>query len=854
MSASQHACHCFRLLALSATLILAERVWSADALPGAGALWSQAAAYRLGQDPQPLQALEAKIRATQAPEQRRDLEKQLVTLLNASATTDAKHWACRQLWFLGTDESVPALGRLLAEASCAEMACYALGSNPSPTATEALIRGISTSQGAGRIAILNALAGRAGPAVGSTLETLAASSENSVAEAAIRGLGLAGSAQAAAALKRIGGGASPARLAVVYDAQLRCARLLAAAGKGPAAAAIYSELLQPGLPPHLRRGALLGLVSANPSAALKAAASWLQSAEPALRSAAVAAFRTTSPRLATRHLVPLLQSRSTEAVLQAIHILSDLREVAAVPGLLRSMRHADAEVRIAATVAAGRMANDNVLDALLRLATAASVAGPERDAALAGLRSAPGPRVDPLLVARLASAPLQARPGLIAVIADRGDSSALPALLREAGSGDTTVRRSALRAIARLGDVSQAQALLKLLASLTDNSLRDDCEQAIIDVCRRAPALERSAAPVLASLHPEAPPAARSSMIRILGGLGGRGSLERLAEALKDPDDGVKDTAFRELANWPTPDALPVVRTLFKQAAQATPRTLALRGYARLLAIDTDRPAAERLVDYQQLMLNTASADERKLVLAGVSELADPGALDLALPFLAEPAIRAEACSSLTRIALAIVGAHPEPARRALEQVADAPVDASTKEQAQKVLAQLDAQSSWLTSWQLSGAYSQDGKNHAALFDIAFPPEVPGAQDVRWRDLAAGSDPSRPFVLDVLKALGGEQRVAYVRTFLHSTRPEEAVLELGSDDGAKVWLNGALVHANNIARPLVPDSDKVAVTLREGGNVLLIKLTQNNLGWEFTARLHRPDGRRVEGLRQNRTP
>ena len=64
----------------------------------------------------------------------------------------------------------------------------------------------------------------------------------------------------------------------------------------------------------------------------------------------------------------------------------------------------------------------------------------------------------------------------------------------------------------------------------------------------------------------------------------------------------------------------------------------------------------------------------------------------------------------------------------------------------------------------------------------------------------------------------------------------------------KVWLNGALVHANNIARPLQIGSDKVNVTLNAEWNVLVLKVTQNNLGWEFCARLLQPDGSHLEGL------
>ncbi len=91
--------------------------------------------------------------------------------------------------------------------------------------------------------------------------------------------------------------------------------------------------------------------------------------------------------------------------------------------------------------------------------------------------------------------------------------------------------------------------------------------------------------------------------------------------------------------------------------------------------------------------------------------------------------------------------------------------------------------------------------------------------------------------------------MAYARTWVESPTDQIAVLELGTDDGVKVWLNRNLVHANNTARPIQPGSDTVKVALKRGWNEVLLKVTQNNLGWEFCARLMQADGSRLTGLR-----
>jgi hypothetical protein len=80
------------------------------------------------------------------------------------------------------------------------------------------------------------------------------------------------------------------------------------------------------------------------------------------------------------------------------------------------------------------------------------------------------------------------------------------------------------------------------------------------------------------------------------------------------------------------------------------------------------------------------------------------------------------------------------------------------------------------------------------------------------------------------------------------------VLELGSDDGVKVWLNDKQVYALNVARPLQPGSDKINVTLQPGWNPLLIKISQNNQGWEFCVRIRSTDGSHLEGVQCDADP
>jgi len=79
--------------------------------------------------------------------------------------------------------------------------------------------------------------------------------------------------------------------------------------------------------------------------------------------------------------------------------------------------------------------------------------------------------------------------------------------------------------------------------------------------------------------------------------------------------------------------------------------------------------------------------------------------------------------------------------------------------------------------------------------------------------------------------------VAYLSGQLWSDESQDVFLKIGSDDGVKIWLNGEVVHANNVLRGHKTGEDKVAVKLEKGWNILLVKVTQGGGGWGFSARL-----------------
>ena len=115
--------------------------------------------------------------------------------------------------------------------------------------------------------------------------------------------------------------------------------------------------------------------------------------------------------------------------------------------------------------------------------------------------------------------------------------------------------------------------------------------------------------------------------------------------------------------------------------------------------------------------------------------------------------------------------------------------------------------------------------------------------------MPASTEPARPWLLQLDQVLGGDNRAAYLRTEIWSDEAQRVKMELGSDDGVKIWLNGELVHANNSSRVVNPGEDVFEIDLRQGKNSLLLKITQGAGGWGVCARLRNLAGGKLNGVR-----
>lgn len=98
-------------------------------------------------------------------------------------------------------------------------------------------------------------------------------------------------------------------------------------------------------------------------------------------------------------------------------------------------------------------------------------------------------------------------------------------------------------------------------------------------------------------------------------------------------------------------------------------------------------------------------------------------------------------------------------------------------------------------------------------------------------------------IIDFIKLFGQRNyAVAYALAEIKMDAPAKILVGLGSDDGIKVFVNGALVHTNWMGRATTPDDDIVILNLKKGSNQVLVKVQNMEYGWSFCMRKPGKDG------------
>jgi HEAT repeat protein len=826
-------------------------------------------------------------------------EQHFIQVLQSNASLVEKDAACARLKRIGTVHCVPALAALLPDEQLSHSARYALESMPLAEASQALIGALDKTSGLTRVGIIDSLGFRrepdAVPALakllnGPALPSSAGASDVTIVSATATALGQIGGPQALKALQAaVKKSSGPAHDAEV-DALLRCANQLLATANDSKARALFKSLYDREGKDAIRIAAFRGMARASTDGGLSLIIGAIAGKTGPTRTAALQLVHDLKAPEATKTLAELLPKLQPLVQAALIGGLTQRNDPSAAPAIMPLLTSPAPGVRLAAIDALGTLGDASAVPGLA--AVAASAPADEQKAARQSLCLLRSGNVTETLLAQLTTTSPEVQAEVARALAERGDKSAIPRLVELAETGTAPTRQAALQALASLAEEPQLGSLVEFVLKAKDPAARASAVEALSSACRRLQlAHGHLNTEALAKGLQVGSPDARIALLPVCSGLVSPQARVALRAAVQDSDERIRAAALRALCDAVDTDLLLDLADVALHAKDQTIRALAVRGCVRLSTQDETPklPRKLRLGALKSLLAASLPPDQTRQVLAGLAEIPDPDVLTLVEPLLEDAEVKNEAVRAVLKVAVAVPTTESPAALAVLKKALAAAADDATRRDCQTAIKDIETRADYITSWQVAGPYRQKGKDYSALFDIAFPPE-PGYSEtatpappatiepasppesqqkvsapsaglspaggspssaalVPWKNLPPGGDTKRPYAMDLLKPLGGgEQCVAYARTWVQSDDTQPARLEVGSDDGVKVWLNDKLVLANNVSRALQPGAERVDVTLNRGWNLLLFKITQNNRGWAFCARVLKPDGSHLDGL------
>jgi HEAT repeat protein len=320
---------------------------------------------------------------------------------------------------------------------------------------------------------------------------------------------------------------------------------------------------------------------------------------------------------------------------------------AAGPAAVAAAKSENMQVKIAALRALATLGDASAVPVLIE---AVAAGGETAGAAKESLQAVWGQGVDEAIIASVQNAQPPLRDTLLDVLEYRGAPIAVPVFLQLVQGGDAKLRARAMRALGKLAEPENVPVMIRVLLNIEKGAARDDAEKAIMLVCNRAAEEDQRAEPVLAALA-GANDAQRTALLPLLGRIGGKPALAVVETAMQSETVGIREAGIRGLCNWPDQSVADRLLDLAKTSDNPTYSMWALRGYIRIITLDSKRLNKKSLRLFEKAMTMATRDDERNLVLSRVYEVRDVETLRWVLPYLDNPALASEASRAVVELA-----------------------------------------------------------------------------------------------------------------------------------------------------------------------------------------------------------
>ncbi len=344
-----------------------------------------------------------------------------------------------------------------------------------------------------------------------------------------------------------------------------------------------------------------------------------------------------------------------------------------------------------------------------------------------------------------------------------------------------------------------------------------------------------------------------NTVVSLIADLHTTKGFEAIAAIAKDGSNEARQNIAVEILNkWPGAEQTAAILDYMKSVNNPFDRARLLAGVIKANGNDAKAGAAEKTDKLLGLLPICERDLERTMVLEQIAAIHDN---ELYAFHKLEGLINDKSIGSMAAAALAknaVLYGEPEFAiiSKSLMSFIKTTTGDAQKE-LKEALSKVCEPYGYITMWRYSTVYTAKDEKGVdscpAAHKEVFEPEKPGYDYDKWTKFVPAKDSKTPEVVTLHKCLGGEQRTAYIVAYVYADTDKEAILEMGSDDMLKAWLNGEMIVDSPKYQALVRASYKIPIKLKKGKNVLMMKVSQGGHNWEACAALKNVDGGLLDG-------
>ncbi len=573
-------------------------------------------------------------------------ESELIAILTKADSPGAdKAMACKRLAIYGTGAAAPELGKLLKDEQLASWSRIALEAIPGKESVAALRTAAESLSGRLLVGAINSLGVRRDADAVDMLVKRLKDADTDVASAAAIALGCIGGKTASDALRQSMAGAPANVRSAIAEGCVLCAERFLKEGDAAVAIAVYDEVRKADVPVQRIVEATRGAILARKQDGIPILLEQLRSADKPMFQVGLWTARELPGKEIVDALVGELSNATPERAALIVLALADRKETVDLPKIVQIASSGSREVRVAALTAISRIGDSSCVDPLVKLAL-----DKEADLFLpvkAALAAMPDESVDKAITDRLPKASGELQQLLIEVVGQRR-IEATSELVKALDSPSQSIRKAALESLGSTVPQSQLSILIKQALSPKNAEDAAIAKQALVTAAIRMPDKEACAAEIAASIK-SSDLAKKTTLLEILGSVGGTTALQTIASAAKDPDPQMKDVGSRLLGDWTTIDAAPVLLDLATTGPLDKFQVRAMRGYIRIVR-QFAIPEKERIDMFGKALDAAKQPAEQKLIVENLAIFPSVGTLKLAIQAMKIPAVSEDAKTAAKKI------------------------------------------------------------------------------------------------------------------------------------------------------------------------------------------------------------